>query len=186
VGALPFVSPVRLIRAYINRHRGCGAHSTRGTYRLRKGEWCAVPQADRKLLPNGPHLTRVRHGYLFVPLVILTMGLLLDLQIGDDGSMYKGVCQRRAIRVLSVGKVESGCLRMTRRAWYRGSIQTFHRWDLKHINKTFLYRVLWSSLLPQRSIMMCRTARQVIESWSQSTTRSQWVTAGVAGVTGYQ
>src|SRR5712672_679437 len=113
------------------------------------------------------------------------MGFLLDLQIGDDGAMYTGVCQRRGLRVLSIGEVISGCLCMTRRAWCIGSIQTFHRRDLKHINKTFLY-FLWSCLLPQRPIiMMCRTPlvlEQVIESRFQSTTRSKWATAGSASL----
>lgn len=51
---------------------------------------------------------------------------LLDLQVGDDGTMYTGVCQRRAIRVVRVGEVVSGCVCMTRqtscRVVYRSSI----------------------------------------------------------------
>jgi hypothetical protein len=38
---------------------------------------------------------------------------LRDLQVGDDGTMYKGVCQRRAVRALRVGEVVSGCVCMT-------------------------------------------------------------------------
>jgi hypothetical protein len=69
-----------------------------------------------------------------------------DVQVSDDGTMYTGVCQRRAIPVLRVGEVISGCVCMTRRAWCRRSIQFVDRWDLQQNKiKTILYRVLWDA-----------------------------------------
>lgn len=60
---------------------------------------------------------------------------LRDVQVSDDGTMYTGVCQRRAIRAPRVGEVVSGCVCITRQAWCRGSIQLFDRWDLKQNKK---------------------------------------------------
>ena len=56
---------------------------------------------------------------------------LCDVQVSNDGTMYTGVCQRRAIPILGVGEVVSGCVCMTRRASCRSSVQFVDRWDLQ-------------------------------------------------------
>ena len=52
----------------------------------------------------------------------ISLWVMLDLQVGDNGTMYKGVCQRRAIRAQRVREVRPGCVRMTRRAWCSSTV----------------------------------------------------------------
>ncbi len=56
----------------------------------------------------------------------ISLWVMLVLQVGDNGTMYTGVCQRRAICALRVREVGSSCVCMTRRTWwkvvYRASI----------------------------------------------------------------
>ena len=49
----------------------------------------------------------------------VSLWTLLDLQVGDDGTVYTGICQGRAIRVLRIREVVSGCVCMTRQGWCR-------------------------------------------------------------------
>ena len=74
MGALALARPVRHFRTHIDGYRACGAQGTGSAYRVGDGEWCAIPQADRKLLPNGPYLTRVCLTFLFILLLNLTTG----------------------------------------------------------------------------------------------------------------
>jgi hypothetical protein len=119
VGALAFACPVRHIRTYVDGYRACGAQVAGRAHGVRSGERCAIPQTDRKLLPNGPYLTRVCLALFFSHHFRNSPWTLLDLQVGDDGTMYTGVCQRGAIRAVRVGEVVSDCVCMTRQISYR-------------------------------------------------------------------
>jgi hypothetical protein len=39
--------------------------------------------------------------------------LIGGVQVGDDGTMYESICQGRALRVLRVGEVVTGCVCIT-------------------------------------------------------------------------
>ena len=41
--------------------------------------------------------------------------LIRGLQVGDDGTMYTSICQGRALRVLRIGEVVTGCVCITQR-----------------------------------------------------------------------
>jgi hypothetical protein len=65
VGTLTLTRSIRRIRTYVIGCRVRGAQDTRSAYPVREGERFAIPQADRELLPDGSHLTRVRLAIFF-------------------------------------------------------------------------------------------------------------------------
>ena len=111
MGTLTLTRSIRRIRTYVGGCRVRGAQDARSAYPICEGERFAIPQADRELLPNGSHLTRVRPVHISHSFVELIRGV----QVGDDGTMYTSICQGRALRVLRVGEVVTGCVCITRR-----------------------------------------------------------------------
>ena len=65
MGTLTLTRSIRRIRTYVVGCRVRGAQDARSAYPIREGERFAIPQADRELLPNGSHLTRVRLVHVF-------------------------------------------------------------------------------------------------------------------------
>src|SRR6266478_2568320 len=62
----------------------------------------------------------------------ISLWVILVLQVGDNGIMYRGVCQRREICALRVRGVGSRLRMHDETDMVESSIPGFDRWNLKH------------------------------------------------------